>query len=241
MTCFQLKIFWVGKKTCFFCLSEEHFRLYLKPAQQTNYDCYSCIWPWFIYHLNISENCLAILTMTQWYEVLLTFTQCSFADPLLSDWAILSSLSNQPCYWQHSWDTWAAACKWCNSRGYHSILVVCVLWIIHFIDKVSTGEIHRLDQWILDWTTAVAGKADTCQLSVSFTCHSSGPIYVTLFESTIFYGICIADRVTQMKAKQHSKRLCYSIFRGISILWCSKIKHLKLKIAWRFTYAQRLK
>ena len=34
----------------------------------------------------------------------------------------------------------------------------------------------------------MASKADTCQLSVSFTCHSSGPIYVTLVESTLFYG-----------------------------------------------------
>ena len=44
--------------------------------------------------------------------------------------------------------------------------------------EVCTEEIHRLDQWILDWTTAVAGKADMCQLSFSFsfTYHSSGPI-----------------------------------------------------------------
>ena len=42
--------------------------------------------------------------------------------------------------------------------------------------KSTTVEIHRLDQCILDWTTAVAGKADTRQLSVSFTYHSSGSI-----------------------------------------------------------------
>ena len=99
--------------------------------------CYSCIWPWFIYHLNISEDCLAILTMTVVWSITNIY-RMFFCGPIASDWAILSSLSNQPCYWQHSWDTWAAACKWCNSRGYHSILVVCVLWIIHFIDKVGT-------------------------------------------------------------------------------------------------------
>ena len=42
--------------------------------------------------------------------------------------------------------------------------------------RVGTVEIHRLDQWFLDLTIAVAGEADTCQLSVSFINHSSGPI-----------------------------------------------------------------
>ena len=33
--------------------------------------------------------------------------------------------------------------------------------------EANTVEIHSLDQSILDWSSAVAGKADTCQLSVS--------------------------------------------------------------------------
>ena len=34
----------------------------------------------------------------------------------------------------------------------------------------------------------MAGEADTCQLSVSFTYHSSGPICVTLVKSMSFYS-----------------------------------------------------
>ena len=139
MACFQLKMlfFWVGKKHVSFAWARNilgyiwnrHNSQILSAIRASGRGLFTTwiflkivwpSWPW------------------QWYKVLRTFTECSFADPLLSDWAILSSLSNQPCYWQHSWDTWAAACKWCNSRGYHSILVVCVLWIIHFIDKVGT-------------------------------------------------------------------------------------------------------
>ena len=54
---------------------------------------------------------------------------------------------------------------------------------------MHTVEIHRLGQGILDWTTAVAGKADKCQLSDSFTCHSSGPIKDSLVQCMNFYGI----------------------------------------------------
>ena len=34
-------------------------------------------------------------------------------------------------------------------------------------------------------------EADTCQLYVSFTYYSSGPIYVTLVESILFYAVNI--------------------------------------------------
>ena len=55
-----------------------------------------------------------------------------------------------------------------------------------------TVEIHVLDLWVLNWTTIVAGEeADTCQLYVSFTYYSSGTIYVTLVESTLFYAVNI--------------------------------------------------
>ena len=50
----------------------------------------------------------------------------------------------------------------------------------------STVEIHRVDQLILDWTTAVAGKVDWCQLSVSFNEDS-------LVTSMNFYGKGIED------------------------------------------------
>ena len=40
----------------------------------------------------------------------------------------------------------------------------------------------------VDWATAAVGEGDTCQLSVSFTYHSSGPIYETLAQSTEFDG-----------------------------------------------------
>ena len=33
------------------------------------------------------------------------------------------------------------------------------------------GKLTRLGRCFLDWATAVAGEGDTCQLSVSFTCH----------------------------------------------------------------------
>ena len=39
----------------------------------------------------------------------------------------------------------------------------------------STGRFTRLGRCFLDWATAVAGEGDTRQLSVSFTCHGSGP------------------------------------------------------------------
>ena len=39
-----------------------------------------------------------------------------------------------------------------------------------------TGRFHRLGRCFIDWATAVVGEGDTCQLSVSFTYHSSGPI-----------------------------------------------------------------
>ena len=39
-----------------------------------------------------------------------------------------------------------------------------------------TGEFTRLGRCFLDWATTVAGEGDTHQLSVSFTCHGSGPI-----------------------------------------------------------------
>ena len=42
----------------------------------------------------------------------------------------------------------------------------------------------------IDWATVVVGEGDTCQLSVSFTYHSSGPIYETLAQSTKFNGKC---------------------------------------------------
>ena len=44
------------------------------------------------------------------------------------------------------------------------------------VNLSTTVEIHRLDQWILDWTAAVAGEADRELTSVSFPCHSSAPI-----------------------------------------------------------------
>ena len=34
----------------------------------------------------------------------------------------------------------------------------------------------------------MAGKADKELTCISLTCHSSGPIYVTRVESTLFYG-----------------------------------------------------
>ena len=53
----------------------------------------------------------------------------------------------------------------------------------------STVEIHRLDKFVLDWTSAVVGEADRELTCVSLTCHTTVPIYVTLVESTSFYSI----------------------------------------------------
>ena len=60
---------------------------------------------------------------------------------------------------------------------------------VTFSLRGSTGEFRRLGRCFIDWATAVVSEVHTCQLSVSFTCYSSGPIYVTLVESTLFYGI----------------------------------------------------
>ena len=40
-----------------------------------------------------------------------------------------------------------------------------------------TGRFRRLGRCFIDWATAVVGEGDTCQLSVSFTYQSCGPIY----------------------------------------------------------------
>ena len=39
-----------------------------------------------------------------------------------------------------------------------------------------TVEIHKLDLWVLDWTTTVAGETYRELTGVSFTCLSNGPI-----------------------------------------------------------------
>ena len=53
---------------------------------------------------------------------------------------------------------------------------------------VRTGRFHRLGRCFTDWATAVVGEGYTCQLSVSFPYHSSGPIYEILAQSTEFDG-----------------------------------------------------
>ena len=55
--------------------------------------------------------------------------------------------------------------------------------------NLVTGEFRRLGRCFIDWATAVVSEVDTCQLSVSFTCHSSGPICETSTQSTKFDGI----------------------------------------------------
>ena len=57
-----------------------------------------------------------------------------------------------------------------------------------------TGEFPRLGRCFIDWATAVVSEGDTCQLSVSFTYHSSGPIYEELAQSTKFDGISTFHR-----------------------------------------------
>ena len=45
------------------------------------------------------------------------------------------------------------------------------------VKHISPLNIKDIPYKFIDWTTGVAGEADTCQLSVSSTCHSSsGPI-----------------------------------------------------------------
>ena len=45
---------------------------------------------------------------------------------------------------------------------------------------IYTGEFRRLGRCTLDWATAVVGEADRERTWVTFTYHSSGPIYETL-------------------------------------------------------------
>ena len=53
----------------------------------------------------------------------------------------------------------------------------------------TTGRFRRLGQCFIDWATAAVGEGDTSQLSVSFTYHSSGPIYETLAQSMELDGM----------------------------------------------------
>ena len=54
--------------------------------------------------------------------------------------------------------------------------------------KISSVEFRRLGQCFLDWATAVAGEADRELTCVTFTYHSSGPIYETSAQTTKFAG-----------------------------------------------------
>ena len=83
------------------------------------------------------------------------------------------------------------------SNGDFSVSSFQTWWTFHD-GAVGTVEIHRLDQWILVWTTAVACKADTHQLSVSFHLPQQwsnlrliGPIYEFL---RYFNGSSVAHR-----------------------------------------------
>ena len=45
-------------------------------------------------------------------------------------------------------------------------------------EKQQTTEVPKqIPGDFVDWANAVVGDGDTCHLSVSFTYHSSGPIY----------------------------------------------------------------
>ena len=57
-----------------------------------------------------------------------------------------------------------------------------------FLAEAYTGRFRTLGRCFIDWATAVIGEGDTCQLSVSFTYHSSGPIYETPAQYTKFDG-----------------------------------------------------
>ena len=62
----------------------------------------------------------------------------------------------------------------------------------HQIGKIKTfnsGRFRRLGRCFIDWATAVVGEGDPCQLSISFTYHSSGPIFDTMGQSTEFDSI----------------------------------------------------
>ena len=58
------------------------------------------------------------------------------------------------------------------------------LWQNWTIQNSCTVEFRRLGQCFLDWATAVVGEADRELTCVTLTCHSSGPIYETLAQST---------------------------------------------------------
>ena len=94
---------------------------------------------------------------------------------------------NQPYLFKHS----------CRNRLLKLETFICTIcWACSKQMKlpaqvVVTVEVHRLDHWILDWTTAVAGKADRCQLSVSFIYHSIGPIQDSLVQSMNFHSSTI--------------------------------------------------
>ena len=76
----------------------------------------------------------------------------------------------------------------CN---YHLLITKSLTCIVNASSIPITGRFRRLGQCFLDWATAVVGEGDACQLSVSFTYHSSGPINETLAQSTEFDGTVV--------------------------------------------------
>ena len=50
------------------------------------------------------------------------------------------------------------------------------IFSLPFSSKAYTGRFRRLGRCFIDWASAVVGECDTCQLSVSFTYLSGGPI-----------------------------------------------------------------
>ena len=67
--------------------------------------------------------------------------------------------------------------SWCSQTGQATRKVLSImLFLSKRSGQINTIEIHRSDQWVLDWISAVAGEADIALTRVSFICHSTGPI-----------------------------------------------------------------
>ena len=95
---------------------------------------------------------------------------------------------------------------------------------------------RRLGRCFIDWASAVVGEGDTCQLSVSFTHHSCGPIYETLAQSAGFNGTLTLQRL-------RNEKRCV-LHKPFFVSWCVIIEvareTLNNTLLWVRLFTQRM-
>ena len=139
-----------------------------------------------------TEQSSSELPITPMISVSLTLTA---SQDFLSETTADVELRQSRWCWLHFWDTgrkqvwfsthsfrvWLlkkdlSACTECLGNRGHSKLALLVLTLMYTVIVLNTVEIHRLNQWVLDWTTVLAGEVDREMTCVSFTSCSNGTI-----------------------------------------------------------------